>query len=88
MDALVTGEKDHPFVTWLPVSVCSCVYLLFPVLTSTLASVVLALIPGLCLQQADLTEHSTWLVLASMSCPGFFLYSLQLPFSLTFMIYI
>ena len=59
-------RRTIPLLPGSPVSVCSCVYLLFPVSTLTLASGVLVL----CLQQADFTERSTWLVLASMSCPG------------------
>lgn len=68
-------RRTIPLLPGSPVSVCSCVYLLFPVSTLTLASAVLVLIPGLCLQQADFTERSTWLVLASMSCPGVLLLS-------------
>lgn len=74
-----------PLFPGSPVSVCSYAYLQFPVSKSALASAVPVLISELCLRQADLTEHSTWLVLVSMSCPRLFLYSLQLPFSLTFM---
>lgn len=99
MDALVTGERDpraelafemqsSPLLPVFPCLCPFCVYLLFAVAKPDLASAVPGLTPGLCLLWADLVERSAWLVLASVSCPRFFLGSLQPPFFLAFTIYI